>query len=137
MSSLRELSGDGLPIMARVPGMATAGTAEEWPIGVAPFRGKVVRVDWIPSAAVTADASNYFTLNVRNRGSDGLGATNVAARSYVATNSVAFAREAVTLNATPANRVVAAGDALTVEKVNTGTGLAMPDGTVVVWVRPA
>lgn len=136
MSALRELSGDGFPIMATIVGQATAGTADEFPVGVAPFKGKVVRVDWIPAAAITADATNFFTLNLRNR-TTGAGNVNVAARSYAATNSVAFTREAVTLNATAANRLVAAGDALTVEKVNSGTGLAMPDGTVVVWVKPA
>jgi hypothetical protein len=137
MSDLRELSGNGFPIMAAIAGQATAATPDEFAIGVAPFRGKVVRVDWIPAAAITANATNFFTLNVRNRGADGLGATNIAARSYAATNSVAFAREAATLNATPANLRVAAGDAITVEKVVAAGGLAMPDGTVVVWIRPA
>jgi hypothetical protein len=138
MSTLRELSGDGLPLIAHIPGQATAGTADEFVVGVAPFKGKVVRVDWIPKAAVTANATNFFTLNVRNRGQvDGTGATNVAARSYAATNSVAWVRETATLNATAANRNVAAGDVLTVEKVNTASGLAMPQGTVIVWIRPA
>lgn len=139
MASYEEF--DRIQLTINVDGQATAGTADEFLGAVAPVRGRVIAVEWVPKAAVTANGSNYFTLNVRNR-TTGAGNVNIAARSYVATNSVAFTKETsgvtanFALNVTPANLIVAKGDTLTVEKVNTGTGLAMPAGTVVIWIAP-
>jgi len=136
MSSLQELTGLGFPLPITVAGQATAGTADEFTGVVAPFSGRVTRVQWIPKAAVTANATNFFTLNLRNRGQAGAGTTVVATRAYSATNSTAFAGETFTLSGTPANRTVVAGDSLTVERTIGGTGLAMPAGTVIVWISP-
>lgn len=134
MASLAEL--DVLPVVVDVPGQTTPATADEFIVFAAPFRGRVVRVVWVPEAAITANGSNYFTLRVRNRGAAGSGNTNVASRSYATTNSVAFVAETATLDATASNLAFAAGDVLTVEKVNTGTGLAMPAGVVILSVAP-
>lgn len=133
MGQFNELRGD-LTFTIPVAGQATAGTADEFSGFIAPFDLKITGAKWIPAAAVTADGSNYFTLNLRNR-TTGAGAALPASRSYVATNSVAFVPEAMTLSATAADLLVAAGDLVTVSKVNTGTGLAMPDGVVQVTVR--
>lgn len=139
MASYEEFDRVQFPII--VDGQATAGTADEFIGAVAPVRGRVVLVEWVPKAAVTANATNYFDLRVRNR-TTGAGATNIATRSYVATNSVAFTKETsgvtanFALNVTPANLIVAKGDTLTVEKVNTGTGLAMPAGVVTIYIAP-
>lgn len=123
----KELRGDRVLVFA-VPGQATAGTVDEFSGVVAPFNLKVTGVKWVPAAAVTANGTNYFTLTLRNR-TTGAGAALLAQRSYIATNSVAFVSESLTLEAA-ANLLVAAGDVLTVEKLVTGTGLAMPDGVV-------
>lgn len=125
----KDISGD-LVEPIPVAGQATAGTADEFSVFVAPFNLKITAVKWVPAAAVTADGTNYFTLNLRNRKADASGTALAASRSYIATNSVAFVAEAMTLSATAADLLVAAGDVLTVSKVNTGTGLAMPDGLV-------
>lgn len=129
---LSEMSGDLLyPIF--VPGQGTAGTADEWSGLVAPFDLQVTAVKWIPHAAITANGTNYFTLNLRNRVA-GAGTALPASRSYAATDSVAFVPEAMTLGSASA-LLVAAGDILSVEKLVTASGLAMPDGLVVVTAR--
>lgn len=125
---LSEIRGD-LVFTIAVAGQATAGTADEFAGVVAPFNLKITGVKWVPAAAVTADPTNYHTLNLRNR-TTGAGTALPASRSYAATNSVAFVAEAMTLSSTAADLLVAAGDVLTVSKVNTGTGLALPKGTV-------
>jgi hypothetical protein len=129
----KDLAGDHVFHIA-VLGQATAGTADEWTGVVMPFRGRVTAVKWVPSAAVTADGTNYCDVNLRNRGSDGTGTSLVATRSYSATNSVAFRADTATLGAS-ALRDVAEGDVLTVSKTNAGTGLALPDGVVQVHVQ--
>ena len=136
MTALTELTGDGLPFAVYVPGQATAGTADEFTGIVAPYAGRITKVQWIPKAAITANATNFFTINIRNRGAGGAGSTVAWTRAYSATNSTAFVGETGTLGA-PATRRVAAGDNLTIERtVSNATGLAMPAGTVVIWIAP-
>lgn len=129
----KELRGDRV-ITVQVAGNATAGTADEFTAFVAPFNLKVTGVKWVPTAAITANATNYFTLTLRNR-TTGAGAALPASRSYAATNSAAFTAEEMTLSSTAADLNVAAGDALSVEKLVSGTGLAMPDGVVQISYR--
>jgi hypothetical protein len=131
---LADLAGDHV-LTIPVLGQATAGTADEWSGPPAPFRGRITAVKWVPAAAVTADATHYATLSLRNRGAAGAGSTLPASRSYVATNSVAFAPEDMTLSGTSAHLDIAEGDVLTVQKANTGNGLAIPDGVVLVYVQ--
>lgn len=128
MTKLNQIAGAHVA-RVHIVGQATAGTADEFPGVTIPFNAVIVGAKWIPKAAVVADATNYLTLTVRNR-TTGAGAVNVANRSYAATNSAALTPEAMTLSATAANLLVAAGDLLTVEKLNTGTGLALPAGVV-------
>lgn len=133
MPQLKDLRGDHV-FLIPIAGQATAGTADEFVGFVAPHNLKITAVKWIPKAAVTADPTNNFTLNLRNR-TTGAGAALPASRSYAATNSVAFVAEAMTLSGTAADLLVAAGDVLTVSKVNAGTGLALPAGTVQVHAQ--
>ncbi|MGH8575339.1 MAG: hypothetical protein ACREXJ_00135 [Gammaproteobacteria bacterium] len=129
----KEIRGDRT-LTIPVAGQATAATVDEFSGLVAPFDLKITAAKWIPAAAITANASNYFTLTLRNR-TTGAGTALPASRSYAATNSTAFVAEAMTLSGTAADLEVAEGDLLTVEKLVTGTGLAMPDGVVQVTVR--
>lgn len=126
---VKELRGDHT-LAVQVAGNATAGTADEFLAFVAPFNLKITGVKWVPAAAITANGSNYFTLTLRNRKADASGTALPASRAYSATNSTAFVSEAMTLSSTAADLNVAAGEVLTVEKLVTGTGLAMPDGEV-------
>ena len=113
---------------------AAAGTDKEDVVYRAPFNLTITAVDWTPSAAVTADGTNYATLSLRNR-TTGAGAALPATRSYAATNSVACTPEAMTLSATAADLLVAAGDVLTIQMLKTGTGLVIPQGLVRVTFR--
>jgi hypothetical protein len=122
---VKELRGEHI-FTAFTPGQATAGTEDDWVALVAPFDLKVIGVKWVPNAAITANATNFFVLQVLN------GATVVASRSYAATDSVALTAEDMTLSATAADLVVDAGDVLVIHKETGGggSGLAMPDGHV-------
>lgn len=129
-----ELGGD-LVYTAQVPPTA-AGTAVQVPIARAPENLKLVGAYWVPGAAITADATNYFTLTLRNRGSvDGTGTVVAATRAYSATNGVAAKSETLTLSATEADLLVAAGDILTAAVAHSGAGLAVPAGLVQVVYR--
>jgi hypothetical protein len=133
---LRDIQGDNVVMRAYVAGHATAGTADEFTIGEAPFGFEVTAVRWYANAGVTGANTNYFTVTVRNRGTDGSGSTVVASKDFVSgTNATAFDLTTITLSATAANLLVTEGQVLTVEKLVTGTGLAMPDGLVEVIGR--
>lgn len=99
----------------------------------APYAGTVDRVGYIPVSLVTGANTNSRTLTVTNRGQAGSGSTNVATLALVSgVNAAADAEKAVTLNATPANLVVAAGDVISFESTHVGTGIADPGGEVLV-----
>lgn len=129
MTGLRDVPGVHIH-RAQIAGQAVAGTADEFALVRVPYNATLVAAYWIPEAAVVADAANFAQLTVRNRGAAAAGAARPAARSYAAVDSAAFVAEAMTLAATEADRALVAGDVLTAEKLNTGTGVALPAGTV-------
>lgn len=118
MTGLRDVPGVHIH-RAQVAGQAVAGTADEF---------HLIRVPY--NATLVADAANFAQLTVRNRGVAAAGATKPASRSYAAVNSAAFVAEAMTLSPTAADLALVAGDVLTAEKLNTGTGVALPAGTI-------
>lgn len=95
------------------------------------------RVDsavFVPHAALTADDANYGTIAlVYNDGAGGAD-TTVATLSTTITggtgNWTAFVGEALTITA--ANAVVATGKQLAVKFTKTGTGVAIPAGSLIV-----
>lgn len=129
----KELSGD-LPFEFFVPGVA-AGTAIEWPQFVLPWNATITGLTWVPGAAVTANGTNYATISVRNRGSNGSGSVVPASRSYAATNSTAQVAEVLTLSSTATDLQPAAGDVMTIGVAHTGSGLLVPAGLVQVTFR--
>lgn len=135
MPGLKDIPGPHV-IEVPVAGQATAATPDEFAIGTAPFNAVVTGVAFIPKSTLTGANTNYCSVTLRNRGAAGSGSTNIAQTDYVSTvNATAFVANAVTLNATTANRNVTAGDVLTCEKLVTGTGLAMPAGTIEVTLQ--
>jgi hypothetical protein len=95
--------------------------------------GKVTSVSYTPEAAISgaaSPASRTFTLV--NKGAAGVGTTNIATLAMVSgVDAVAFDELPITLNATAANLVVAAGDILVwVSTAVGGTGLVDPGGEV-------
>lgn len=135
MPGIRDIPGNH-QIVGYFPGHATAATAKEAALGRAPFRCKVQSVVFIAAAAITGAATNYFTLNVRNRTTAGVGTAVPAALAFSnGVNAVAQAPTSITLSATAADLVIAEGDVITAEKAISGTGLACPDGLIVVTVQ--
>lgn len=98
---------------------------------VAPHKLTVTAVSLVPYAAVTADGTNYAIITL-TRHTAGASATTVATRSWIATNSVAHTEESMTLSATAANLILAAGDTLAPLKTVAGTGLVIPNFLLVV-----
>jgi hypothetical protein len=133
MTQIKEIAGP-IDIEVPVPGVA-AGTAAEWPLLELPYNAQIKSVRWVPSAAVTANATNYATLSLRNRGSNGSGSVVPASRAYSATNSAAQVGEAMTLSGTASDLQPAAGDVLTLGVAHSGTGLTIPAGLVRVSVQ--
>jgi hypothetical protein len=133
MTQQAELSGD-IQLNFATTAMVAAGTAKEDIVFRAPFNMTITAVDWTPSAAVTANGTNFATVSLRNR-TTGAGTALPASRSYAATNSAAATPETMTLSATASDLSVAAGDVLSVQMTVTGTGIQLPQGMVRVTVR--
>lgn len=110
--------------------MANASTDDETVAFVAPYNLTISGVKWIPDAAVTANGTNFTVLSVRNRGAADAGTALPATRSYAATNSVARIQEAMTLSSTAADLNATAGDVITIQRIHTASGVAVPAGTV-------
>lgn len=131
---ISELAGDVYQVALPFAGIA-GGSSLEVAAFTAPANMSVSGMRWLPSASITANASNFFTLSLRNRGQAGSGSVLPVSRSYAATNSTAWVGESATLSGTATDLLIASGDALTVQKVETGTGLTCPAGVVVVTLR--
>lgn len=129
MTGLRTIPGDHVRSVY-IPGQATAGTPDVWPLLKADVPIKITGVSWVPAAAVTGDNSNNFALAAQNKGQAGAGTTAVTTTKTYATgtDSVAHDAEELTLTATEANRKLVAGDVLALVRTVNGTGLAGPDG---------
>jgi YD repeat-containing protein len=123
-------------IEATVPALTILQTADQV-IGEVQRAGRVTSVSYTPEAAVTGAASPASrTLTCVNKGQAGAGTTTIATLALVGgVDLVAFDEKAITLTATVADRVVAAGDELAwVSTAVGGTGLVDPGGHVVVEV---
>lgn len=131
MPGLEDIPGNHT-VSAYIPGQATAGTVDSWPIFSPQEKITVTGVRWTPAAAVTgADAAN-FILGLQNKGQAGAGTTAVTAlKTYsLGVNGVAHDAETLTLSATAANLNAEPGDVLALNRTVTGAGLAQPDGLV-------
>jgi hypothetical protein len=133
MPQFKEISGD-LDFEFFFPGVA-AGTALEVPMLVLPFNATIQSVKWVPSAAITANVTNYATLSFRNRTGAGAGTAVPASRAYSATNSAAQTSEQMTLSNTASDLLGALGDVLTLAVAHSGTGLIIPAGLVQAKLR--
>jgi hypothetical protein len=125
---------------ANIPAQGTAGTTQDWVIGEVESGGTVAEVVIIPEAAVTANATNYRTFRVINKGSAGAGSTVVAsfATDTVTTDDlVAFDEKSITLSGTAANLVLTENDVLVADETVAGTGVAHGGYTIkVIWKAP-
>lgn len=120
-----EMRGDQFA-SANVPAEGTAGTADEWPVFMAPYNCTITAVSWVPAAAVTGVNTNNFALAVNNLTD---GHTVTTAKTYASgTNSVANTAEALTVSG--AGATVEVGDVITLKRTINGDGLASPAGHV-------
>jgi hypothetical protein len=135
MASIQELT-DGFPVpVVSAAYTATGDTTNAGP--VVPIKGTLVQVQFIPSAGITANGTNFTTLTVQNKGTNGLsGTTAMASRVWSAGNSTASTPENFTLSGTAANLEVQAGDVLQIVQTHGGTGLIIPAGSFVFYIRP-
>lgn len=135
MGTVKELRGD-IPLAIDVGYLAanlTGGASV-----VVPWNATIKSAKLVPSAAITANGTNYFVMSFYNRGSAGAGTVQWAtARTWAAGNSVKATPETLTLSSTASELRVAANDVLNVELAPTGTGLIWPGGVVqlVLWMR--
>src|SRR5690606_9976297 len=86
----------------RIPGQSTANSTDVWTLLVADENIKVTAVKWVPDAAVTGNDTNYFSLVIRNEGTDGTGTTALTSTKAYTTgvDSVAQVPESLTMSTT-------------------------------------
>ncbi|MFE6785192.1 hypothetical protein ACFVFF_23335 [Streptomyces sp. NPDC057680] len=119
-------------IEADVPAVSTAGNDDDTVITQAPFDCTVTAVEYVPEAAITGAATNHRTFSLVNKGQAGSGSTTVASLAFDSGSVTASANNerAITLSATAANLVLAAGDTLLWRSIHIGTGITDPGGLV-------
>lgn len=130
---LKEIRGP-ITYEAYVPSQATLGTVDNWPVFRAVYDCQITAAVFVPSDAITANATHYSVYTL-TRLTAGASAATVATRSWAATNSVASTPESMTLSGTAANLLLTAGDTLEIVKSVGGNGLVIPDGLLVVTYK--
>ena len=104
----------------------------ERPFFVAPSGGNITvgSVWFSPSAALTANNTNYATVTVSRRDGAGGGATVIASTDtrVAAGDLVAFVNRALALGAT----ALTPGQILTIKIIKTAAGVVFPSGTLTV-----
>lgn len=129
----KELAG-ALSAQATIESTGNAASTGNLLVWQAPYDAQVTAVTFVPSAAITANGTNFATYTL-TRHTAGAAAATVATRSWAATNSVALTAEAMTLSGTAANLLLTAGDTLTVIKTVDASGLVIPAGLLVVTYK--
>jgi hypothetical protein len=136
MASRNEFTDSVALVAASLPSTAAATPYTATNLGVVPYDGTVTRVEYVPSAGITANGTNFQTLTIQNGGAGAAGTTTVATRAWSATNSTANTPEQAALSGTAANLEVKRGDVLRYVSAVSGSGVALPVGSVIVHVRP-
>jgi hypothetical protein len=96
-------------------------------IGVMPaVAGRAIQINYAPSAALTADATNFLTMTVRRNPAAGGAAVTIASVVTSAGSWTALVPVTLTL----VNVALVSGDVLTVEITKSGTGVICPSGTL-------
>lgn len=118
-------------IEADVPAVSTAGNDDDTVIAQAPFACTVTAVQYVPEAAITGADTNSRTVSLVNKGAAGSGTTSVASLALTSgVNAAANDEKTITLSATAANLVLAAGDTLQWRSIHVGSGITDPGGLV-------
>jgi hypothetical protein len=98
---------------------------EERVIFIAPCKCRVVGIEFASDAAITGDNTNTTNVNIKDKGSAGVGTTEVANLDYpTGVAAIALDRNSIPLNTTYTDGVdMDEGDTLTVEYEKVGTGV--------------
>jgi hypothetical protein len=122
------MSGEAAPLIqyVGVPVASTAAGADASGLTVAPFAGTLSAASIISLTTLTGANTESRTLQVFNRGQAGSGTTLMASKAFTSgVNATAEDETSLTLSATAADLVVAAGDVVEVKSLHVGaTGLA-------------
>jgi hypothetical protein len=103
------------------------------PLFRAPFAGIISAIYFVATATLTGANTHSRTIQVVNKGQNGLGAIVIASLAFVAgVDAAEFDEKALTLSGTAANLVAAEGDILAVVSTHVGDGLADPGGIIAV-----
>ena len=113
---------------ATIPVDSAATDVPERTIFRAPFDCTVSEVYVIPDDDI-GQATNYMTLDVQNKGSDGTGTDSIGSLAVNSTNTI---DEFVGVDLVTTNASVSEGECLTLKKTITGDGQIFPGGLVVV-----
>lgn len=126
----------------RVPSPGAAGAASlATPVGPtvaqggSPRRYEITAVRYVPDANITAQATNFRTLQLVNKGQDGLQTMVIATLPLSTAGTNDMVRQQAKVIPQPAtpqgNAIVREGDVLQWESNLTGTGLVDPGGEVI------
>ena len=119
-------------------GFNTAGTADEEPVWRAHIACRVTAIRFLCEDAITGHATNYATLSLVNKELDGAGTDEIASFAFdtpTTDDVAAFDEKALTLNGTPANLLLAAGEVVTLKKAVAATGMVI-SGSVILEATP-
>jgi hypothetical protein len=122
------MSGEAAPLIqyVGVPVASTSAGTDASGLTVAPFAGTLSAASIISLTTLTGANTESRTLQVFNRGQAGSGTTLMASKAFTSgVNATAEDETSLTLSATAADLVVAAGDVVEVKSLHVGaTGLA-------------
>lgn len=119
-------------VQADLPAAIAAGVPETT-LGECQFPATITEVSVISESALTGATATARTLTLYNRGQAGAGTTVVATLAFITSvDLVANDEKLMTLSATPANLVVAAGDVLEMVETVASTGTARGEAQVTV-----
>lgn len=133
------MSGVKKTIEATLPAAGAAVTQDQV-IGIAPMSGVISKVTLVPEAALTANATNFRTFRVMNKGAVGTGTTigaTFATDTVTTDDLVAFKAKDIPLSGTAANLKVAKGDVLAADETVAASGVAHSGYKIIVEItRP-
>lgn len=117
-------------VQARIAAVS-AGSTGEWAIFKAPEACEITGAYIVTDADITGADTNYMTLSIVDKGSDGSGTTAIASLAFTSgTDATAF--DALSLGTLGAGKTLAAGDVVSFKKAEAGSGMNMPNLLVVI-----
>jgi len=94
---------------------------------------RLVGAAFVSKAGITGDATNYNTVSLLNKGLLGAGTTPMASKAFDTPGDddvPAYGSGALDLAAAEADRILAPGEVMSIDKAASGTGAAFADDLV-------